>query len=87
MLVAVVVVLVLHGVEFSPNSGILVASGELERPSEPTNLGDLSLATADLTCGNPSLFLTGACNAITVHWTRWPVQWEELRTKLKFCLL
>ena len=76
-----------HGVEFSPNSGILVASGEPQRPSEPTNLGDLSLATADLTCGNQSLFLTGACNAIPVHWTRWPVQWEELRTKLKFCLL
>ena len=76
-----------HGVEFSPNSGILVASGEPERLSEPTNLGDLSLATADLTCGNPSLFLTGACNAKPMHWTRWPVQWEGLRTKLKFCLL
>ena len=44
----------LHGVEFPPNSCILVARDKLGRPRLTTNLGDVHLVSADTTCGNKS---------------------------------
>ena len=43
-----------HGVEFPSNSCILVARGKLGRPQCTTNLGDVRLVSAGITCGNKS---------------------------------